>query len=266
MRYVAALTLGLSLVVGGFGNPPASTASPSTPAAYIAHPLAAASAEDVVTPVLVSLVGGDTAAVRGSDGRYHVVYELLLMNTATGPATLSSVAVLDGASGNGVYRLDGGEMVAGESLRTLDRDPVASRLAGSQRSARPPANGQFRLSGRRPESADASPRHPEPEPLHNRPCSRSPMSPAPWTCLAAPRPFCRRRLRVRDGSRPTAVAIRRATTATGCSPSTAGSMPGSASQSIGSRLTTRGGWPQATPPISPTGWPMGLQSSRSPAA
>jgi hypothetical protein len=52
--------------------------------------------EDVFTPVTVSLVGSDSeAAVKGTDGRYHVVYELLLTNAKAVPATLKAVEVLD---------------------------------------------------------------------------------------------------------------------------------------------------------------------------
>ena len=194
MRWVAAITLGLLLMVGGFGNPPARSAPPSAATADLGRPLAAASADDMVTPVLVSLVGGDTAVVRGSDGRYHVVYELLLINTAPGPATLASVAVL---MPRAATRCPGSTAARSSPAKPPDAGPRSGGecLAGSQRSARPPANGQFRCSGRRPASAHASPRHPEPEPVHDRTGPVLGMSPAPWTCLVARRPFCRRRLR-----------------------------------------------------------------------
>jgi hypothetical protein len=79
---------------------------------------------DLVTPMLVSLVGGDTAAVLGSDGRYHEVHELLLVNTAPGIATLKRVTVLDAADQSEVVSLAEADMIAGEALRTLDRQPV----------------------------------------------------------------------------------------------------------------------------------------------
>jgi hypothetical protein len=48
--------------------------------------------EDVFTPVTVSLIGNDSeGAVKGTDGRYHVVYELLLTNAKSVPATLKAV-------------------------------------------------------------------------------------------------------------------------------------------------------------------------------
>ena len=68
------------------------------------NPLSAASGGETLTPVLVSLVGGDTAAVRGSDGRYYAVYELLLTNASSSAADLEAVEVLDTADGTEVLR------------------------------------------------------------------------------------------------------------------------------------------------------------------
>ncbi len=50
---------------------------------------------DAFTPVLVEFVGNETGPVLGSDGRWHVVYELRLTNARPVPATLERIEVLD---------------------------------------------------------------------------------------------------------------------------------------------------------------------------
>ncbi|MDG2305913.1 MAG: hypothetical protein P8R42_14955 [Candidatus Binatia bacterium] len=40
----------------------------------------AAATGEAFTPIIGSVLGGETASVRGSDGRYYVVYELQLTN------------------------------------------------------------------------------------------------------------------------------------------------------------------------------------------
>ena len=132
MRRVLGLVLGLALIAGNVGGGRAAIASRSaapaaTPAAAepIEPPAAVGGDYDAFTPVVVALVGGNTAAVRGSDGRYHVVYELLLTNTAAGPAQLRGVTVLDAADATAVLGLTGAEMVASQALRLLDTQPAA---------------------------------------------------------------------------------------------------------------------------------------------
>ena len=50
---------------------------------------------DVFTPVIVSTIARTTAPVRGTDGKLHVVYELLLTNGHLAPATIDRIQVLD---------------------------------------------------------------------------------------------------------------------------------------------------------------------------
>lgn len=50
---------------------------------------------DALTPVLVGFVGDRTAPVKGTDGRWHVVYELWLTNARPVPATIARITVLD---------------------------------------------------------------------------------------------------------------------------------------------------------------------------
>lgn len=51
---------------------------------------------DAYTPVLVSVLGQPTFPFLGSDGRYHVAYDLQLTNATNVPATLLKVEVVDG--------------------------------------------------------------------------------------------------------------------------------------------------------------------------
>jgi hypothetical protein len=78
---------------------------------------------DTFTPVTVSFVGSDTATpVLSSDGRYRVVYELILTNTKPVPASLDAVEVLDPANDSQVLRLEDKYLL--DKLRTLDVKPV----------------------------------------------------------------------------------------------------------------------------------------------
>ncbi|HEU0287304.1 MAG TPA: M23 family metallopeptidase [Nocardioidaceae bacterium] len=87
------------------------------------HPTEIGVAPQTFTPVVASTVGPETAAVRGTDGRYHVVYELQLTNAKPVPATIRSVAVLDEADRDRVItRFQGSRLV--ESMRTLAPSPV----------------------------------------------------------------------------------------------------------------------------------------------
>lgn len=54
---------------------------------------------DEISPLIVSAVGPDPIPVRGTDGRYHVAYELAVLNAAPRTATLTKVETLaDGAA------------------------------------------------------------------------------------------------------------------------------------------------------------------------
>lgn len=50
---------------------------------------------EAFTPVVARFLGEPTTAVKGSDGRWHVVYELWLSNTRPVPATIERLDVLD---------------------------------------------------------------------------------------------------------------------------------------------------------------------------
>jgi hypothetical protein len=78
---------------------------------------------DEFTAVLASFVGGDTASVKGSDGKFHVVYELWLTNGKAAPATIDKLEVLDGADHATVLQsLSGKNLLA--ATFTLDAQPA----------------------------------------------------------------------------------------------------------------------------------------------
>ncbi|MEO6327129.1 MAG: M23 family metallopeptidase [Thermoanaerobaculia bacterium] len=76
--------------------------------------------EPVLTPLVLE-VANRPIPVLGSDGRYHVAYELQLTNVTPLAATIQKVEVLDGE----------------HVVQTLDLDQVASRLAVTARSSPP---------------------------------------------------------------------------------------------------------------------------------
>ncbi len=79
--------------------------------------------KDAFTPVTISTVGPSTMPVQGTDGRWHVVYELELANGKGVPATIQEVSVLDAARPSRVIaRFAGDELV--ERLRTLLPQPA----------------------------------------------------------------------------------------------------------------------------------------------
>jgi Peptidase family M23 len=51
---------------------------------------------DQFTPLVVSALTTNTRPLQGTDGRPHIVYELILTNTSPTPATLKKIEVLDG--------------------------------------------------------------------------------------------------------------------------------------------------------------------------
>ena len=85
------------------------------------------SGPDQFTPVIVSTLPGSTRPFPGTDGKYHVVYELVVTNTKPTPATLKKIEVLD-ASSQGVASTavvasyEGDALVS--RLRTLANTPA----------------------------------------------------------------------------------------------------------------------------------------------
>src|SRR3954469_13091724 len=137
MRSKLLIAVVLTLVTGTFGNShgasaPTAAAQEATPAAQeLEESMAAGTGPDRLTPVLASIIGRETTPVLGSDGKFYVVYELLLTNTTNAPTSLEAVTVLDAKDGSEVLRLDAEALVKEEALRLLDREPAADAVLPS---------------------------------------------------------------------------------------------------------------------------------------
>jgi len=97
----------IALVLGSHGENPARGAAPPE-----------GPSSDTFTPVVVSPLARETASVLGTDGTYHVMYELMLVNAKMAPATLQGLAVLDARDRSRVLATFKGDDVVGR-LRTL---------------------------------------------------------------------------------------------------------------------------------------------------
>src|SRR5438045_9347929 len=84
---------------------------------------------DVFTPVIASTLSLEAHPIRGTNGAYHVVYELLLTNTKSFPAKIRSIDVLAGARGSEVITSFSGADLIGR-LRTLAPEPATDALYG----------------------------------------------------------------------------------------------------------------------------------------
>jgi hypothetical protein len=97
-----------------FADPTTMAASPSADATR---------QPDAFTPVVVTPIGTRHVAVPGTDGRYHVVYELELTNTKPATATIKQIDVLDATAPSHVIASYSGKNLLG-SLRTLQPVPA----------------------------------------------------------------------------------------------------------------------------------------------
>lgn len=79
------------------------------------------------TPVVASVVASPAPPVLGTDGRYHVLYELELLNAKLAPATLQSVEVRDADRPARVITSYTGPAVVAQ-LRTLVPAPAADAM------------------------------------------------------------------------------------------------------------------------------------------
>lgn len=81
---------------------------------------------DAFTPVVARTLGRDPVPVRGSDGRWHVVYELWLTNTRPVPASLERLEILAADNLDRVLlALDGDTLQA--AMRDLAARPTGDR-------------------------------------------------------------------------------------------------------------------------------------------
>ncbi len=81
--------------------------------------------KDQFTPVILSALTPTTRPFPGTDGRQHVVYELLLTNANPTPATLQKIEVLDAANPDRVLATYGGSDLL-PHLRLTANMPAAS--------------------------------------------------------------------------------------------------------------------------------------------
>src|SRR5215471_1814929 len=78
---------------------------------------------DVFTPVIASTLSPEAYPILGTDGAYHVVYELQLTNTKLLPATIQKIEVLAGSTGSQVITsFSDADLV--KRLRTLAPQPA----------------------------------------------------------------------------------------------------------------------------------------------
>src|SRR5215216_82219 len=82
------------------------------------------------TPLLMRVLDAPQP-VKGSDGKYHLVYELVLTNTSPGTATVESVKTIDPKSGEVVDTLAGAEVPARTTLLDGSLDP-AEKIGSAQ--------------------------------------------------------------------------------------------------------------------------------------
>jgi hypothetical protein len=104
----------VGLVLAGCGTHVASAPAARTAATHVVR----APMEDVFTPVTVRPVNAGTVPVHGTDGRYHVVYELELTNSKLATATIQRIQVVDAKHTSHVIASYSGQALVGR-LRTL---------------------------------------------------------------------------------------------------------------------------------------------------
>jgi len=82
---------------------------------------------DVFTPVVASTLSSEAHPILGTDGVYHVVYELQLTNTKLLPATMQKIEVLAGSAGSQVINsFSDADLV--KRLRTLAPQPATDAM------------------------------------------------------------------------------------------------------------------------------------------
>jgi hypothetical protein len=83
----------------------------------------AATKPDQLTPVVVSTLTANTQPFPGTDGKLHVVYELVLTNASPTPATLRKIEALDANKPSAVLASYEGKELVGH-LRTMGNTPA----------------------------------------------------------------------------------------------------------------------------------------------
>jgi hypothetical protein len=104
----------------GSAVPPApategSATAPSGTALAGALPLDQDLEREEFTPLIIATIGPDPIPVKGTDERFHVAYELTVLNDAPRPAVITEVQTLDGDA-------------AGSPITTLSQEAVVARI------------------------------------------------------------------------------------------------------------------------------------------
>jgi hypothetical protein len=94
---------------------------------------------DQFTPVVVSPLTTKSQAVLGTDGRYHVVYALELINARPVTASVEKIAVLDARDPSRVIAAYEGDALLSR-LRTLGNTAAGNPLSVCRDSAISPTN------------------------------------------------------------------------------------------------------------------------------
>lgn len=99
-RRLTLLVAAVALVAAGCAadpvDPAASTAEPAASGPAPAGSTPAVTVPDAFTAIAVTPIGGPPLPFRGTDGLYHVAYDLQLTNATRIPATLDRVDVVNG--------------------------------------------------------------------------------------------------------------------------------------------------------------------------
>lgn len=126
MRRWVRLAVCIALVCSLFGYTSASAATLEEPHTFGPPPsIAPPPQADSFTPVVARTLAPTTAPVLGTDGKYHVVYELELTNAKPVTATLQKVEVVDGGSPSRVIATFTGDTVL-HRLFTLAPKPATN--------------------------------------------------------------------------------------------------------------------------------------------
>jgi hypothetical protein len=96
----------LASVTACTAPPPGPTPTPTA----TSDPASAADVVDEFSPLIVSNVAGEPVPVRGTDGLYHLVYEIEILNASPRPATIESI--VSTFEDDEVGRLSGSEIVS----------------------------------------------------------------------------------------------------------------------------------------------------------
>jgi hypothetical protein len=108
MKLIHAGVVSIAMLMAGCGGGHLAEPGPGTAAA----PETAALTQAAQATPLVASVDNAPVPVKGSDGRYHVVYELTLFNFTGAAATLNQLRIVDSRSGAAVASFDAAQIAA----------------------------------------------------------------------------------------------------------------------------------------------------------